>query len=71
MAKLRPDIEWAPQSPNSWTRFGMRKRADNKWEVVSNKDWLDDDGYEVEVVVDSRNAAIGFIKLLRGELYEY
>ena len=67
MAKLRPEIEWAPQSPNTWNRFGMRERWDDKWEVLRRVDWWEDDQHELEMVVDSRDAAIGFIKLLRGE----
>jgi len=71
MAKLRPPIEWAPPSSNTWNRFGMRERADNKWEVVTSASWWKDDWrvdvHDVKMVVDSRDAAIGFIKLLRGE----
>ena len=67
MAKLRPEIEWAPQSPNTWNRFGMRERVDDRWEVLATALWWKEDEYEVVAVVDSRDAAIGFIKLLRGE----
>jgi hypothetical protein len=63
MAKLRPDIEWAPDSRHSWDRFGIRECADNKWEVLRRLNWNN----EVVAVVDSRDAAIGFVKLLRGE----
>jgi hypothetical protein len=49
----------------------MRERADNKWEVVTSASWWKDDWrvdvHDVKMVVDSRDAAIGFIKLLRGE----
>jgi len=66
MAKLRPSIEWASQNPRTWTKFGIRKLADNKWEVVSGVDWAENEEYKIEMVVDSRDAAIGFIKLLKG-----
>jgi hypothetical protein len=45
----------------------MRERADNKWEVVTSSSWWKDDVHDVKMVVDSRDAAIGFVKLLRGE----
>jgi hypothetical protein len=67
MAKLRPEIEWAPKNPKTFRQYGMRERWDDKWEVLRRVSWWKDELQELEMVVDSRDAAIGFIKLLRGE----
>lgn len=67
MAKLRPEIEWAPMSYKTYKQYGVRERWDGKWEVLRRVDLWRDDLHELEMVVDSRDAAIGFIKLLRGE----
>lgn len=65
MAELRPEIEWArPHEPRNGVQLGMRERFDDKWEVLKRVAWWEKDTYEVVVVVDSRDAAIGFIKLL-------
>jgi hypothetical protein len=45
----------------------MRERVDDKWEVLTAALWWQEDERELVAVVDSRDAAIGFIKLLRGE----
>lgn len=67
MAKRRPEIEWAPQCPNTWNKFGMRERVDGRWEVLTAALWWKEDERELVAVVDSRDAAIGFIKLLRND----
>jgi hypothetical protein len=66
MAKLRPEIEWAPLSYKTYMQYGMQERWDGKWEVLRHASCWGAEN-EVEMVVDSRDAAIGFIKLLRGE----
>lgn len=66
MAKLRPKTEWEPYRPKQWKRYGMRERYDDKWEVVHGASWWADEDAELLMVVDSRDVAIGFIKLLRG-----
>lgn len=67
MAKLRPPIEWEPYHPKRMRQYGMQERHDDKWEVVHRVKWWSDAECEVLVVVDSRDAAIGFIKLLKEE----
>ena len=42
----------------------MRERFDDKWEVVQQASWWINDDHELVVVVDNREEAIGFIKLL-------
>ena len=65
MAKRKPYIEWAPLDPHAWKKMGMRERVDDRWEVVATALWWKEDEYEVVTVVDSRDAAIGIIKLLK------
>jgi len=65
MAKLRPDVEWAPADPRAWRRMGMRERVDGRWDVVTAAHYWNGDESELVMVVDSRDAAIGFIKLLK------
>ena len=65
MAKLRPPIEWAPARPSHWRKFGMRERVDGRWEVLTGAQWWNGDECDLVTVVDSRDAAIGFIKLLK------
>jgi hypothetical protein len=65
MAKRRPEIEWAPADPRAWRRMGMRQRVDDRWEVITGALWWNEDERELVAVVDSRDAAIGFIKLLK------
>lgn len=65
MAKRRPEkIEWEPYSPSQWRRLGVRKRY-GKWEVVRRESWWTVQEEDVLVVADSRDAAIGFMKLLK------
>lgn len=63
MAKLRPPIEWAPA--RFWRKFGMRERVDGRWDVITGAQWWNEDECDLVTVVDSRDAAIGFIKLLK------
>ena len=65
MAKRRPETEWEPYSPKRSKQYGVRNTHDGKWEVVLRSSWWPDEEAEMLMVVDSRDAAIGFIKLLK------
>ena len=69
MAKFVPvvyEVEWEPYTPSLSARNGIRERHDNQWEVVRLECWWMDE-MEVLATTSSRDAAIGFIKLLRGK----
>ena len=42
----------------------MRERFDGKWEVVQQTSWWKGGDHELVAIGDSREEAIGFIKLL-------
>lgn len=72
MSTVPKPIEWAPSKPGRtelehWVLpvYGMQELGDG-WAVVKQYQWSQ---YEpsLVMVVDSRDAAIGFVKLLRGE----
>jgi hypothetical protein len=65
MAITKPEVEWVYHPNTFWKEYGLLNLA-GKWAVVKTSIHHTDDEFEVITDwLDSRQAAIGFLKLLK------
>jgi hypothetical protein len=70
MAITTGEVEWLTQVTDPSDGFArvygvVQRGSDYKWEVLYGVPWWNKSECEVVATVDSRDAAVGFIKLLK------